>query len=166
MANGECQMLFYPLVQHETDFCKLPSFGILGISILTGFVFIFFPSLSAIVSEQMPYPFISSTIAAFPFVACSAGALLYLQGRIFSEDEWKTLRRSNIVLQVLMTILCVVAVGFACSKHHFAHTHPIDLLIHKGSMQMDKFLAQAQTSKTLGDAVAEYRKRYNQHPPP
>ncbi|KAJ6144197.1 hypothetical protein N7470_008092 [Penicillium chermesinum] len=127
---------------------------------------IFFSAFSVIAFEQMPYPFISWGHAAFPFLASSAGAILFLSGRIINEEESKALYRTNIVLQGLLALFCVVALAFASSKHHYSHTHPIDILIHQGSKQMDQFLGQAKTSKTLGDAVAEYRKRYHQHPPP
>lgn len=127
---------------------------------------IFFSTSSVIFPQQMPYPYISMGTATLPLFTSSAGALLYLLGRIISEDESKTLYRTSFVLQGLIVFFCVTALVFAGSKHQYAHTHPIDILISKGSMEMDKFLAQANTSSTLSDAVAEYQKRYNQHPPP
>ncbi|KAI4238193.1 MAG: hypothetical protein LQ352_007891, partial [Teloschistes flavicans] len=44
--------------------------------------------------------------------------------------------------------------------------HPIDSLINAASLQHDAWLKQASASKTLGDAVTEYKKRYKRYPPP
>lgn len=151
----------------STDFCiKLPHYGILGLSILGGFVFVFFPAMSTLLFEQMPFPYISQLHAAVPIIASATGAILLLLSRILSEEESKPLYRTNIVLQILFLLLGGVGLAFAMTKHHFSHTHPIDLLIHKATINYDNYLLQAGASKNLAQAVQEYRKRYRQHPPP
>ncbi|KAL8686518.1 MAG: hypothetical protein Q9218_007050, partial [Villophora microphyllina] len=45
-------------------------------------------------------------------------------------------------------------------------THPIDSLISAASLRHNAWLEQASASKTLSDAVTEYRRRYGKHPPP
>lgn len=131
-----------------------------------GFMFIYFSATSTLFFQQMPFPFISSVHATLAVIATSAGAIMFLFSRVFTDEESKSLYRTNIALQVAFAILCGVGLVFASSKHHFAHTHPIDFLIHKGSDQFDDYVAQAGASKTLGDAVFEYQKRYKQDPPP
>ena len=74
--------------------------------------------------------------------------------------------RTNVALQVVFVFLLTTGLICASTKHHFSHTHPIDILIHKASVIHDQFLEQASASKTLADAVLEYRARYHQHPPP
>ncbi|KAL8766935.1 MAG: hypothetical protein Q9209_006416 [Squamulea sp. 1 TL-2023] len=44
--------------------------------------------------------------------------------------------------------------------------HPIDSLLSAASIQHDAWLQQASASKTLGEAVNEYRRRYKRYPPP
>ncbi|KAJ5121819.1 hypothetical protein N7526_008756 [Penicillium atrosanguineum] len=144
----------------------LPHYGILGLSILGGFMFIYFPSMSAFLFRQMPFPFISTTHAVLTVVASSTGAVLFLLARVISDEESKSLYRANITLQIVFAFLCVLAVLFAMGKHQFAHLHQIDLLIHKGSNHFDEYVAQAGSSKTLGGAVLEYQRRYAQLPPP
>ncbi|KAJ5157007.1 uncharacterized protein N7482_008107 [Penicillium canariense] len=144
----------------------LPHFGILGLSILGGFVFVFFPATSTLLFEQMPFPHISQTHAVVPLIASSTGVILFLFSRILSEDESKPLYRTNIVLQILFLVIGGIGLIFATTKHQFSHTHPIDLLIHKGTIHYDNYLLQASASKNLEEAIWEYRKRYRQHPPP
>jgi len=114
----------------------------------------------------MPFPFISTTQAVLALVASSTGAVLFLLARIITEEESKSLYRANIALQIVFTILCGIALAWAMGKHQFSHTHPIDILIHKATSHFDEYISQAGTSKTLGDAVLEYQRRYEQLPPP
>ncbi|KAJ5911850.1 uncharacterized protein N7473_001153 [Penicillium subrubescens] len=144
----------------------LSHFGILGVSILSGFVFVFFPAMSTLIFEQMPFPYISQIHAAIPVIASSTGVILFLLSRILSEEESKPLYRTNIVLQILFLLVGGVGLAFSMTKHHFPHTHPIDLLVHKATLNYDNYLLQASASKNLEDAVREYRKRHRQHPPP
>ncbi len=44
--------------------------------------------------------------------------------------------------------------------------HPIDFLLRDATVQSDAWLAQASRSKTLEEAAAGYRRRYQHHPPP
>ncbi|KAJ5654634.1 hypothetical protein N7490_001637 [Penicillium lividum] len=144
----------------------LPSYGMLGISILAGFVFIYFPAVSTLLSRQLPYPFISAYHAVLSLATSTAGVVIFLLARIVSKEELKSLYRANIALQVIFITLCSIGLIFASSKHNVSHTHPIDLLIHKAAIQFDRFTEQATTSRSLQDAVSEYRNRYHQHPPP
>lgn len=129
-------------------------------------MFTYFSATPILLFEQMPFPYISLLHAVLPIIASTAGAVLFLLARVVRQEESKPLYRANIALQLLFVLLCAVSIAFASSKHHLAHTHPIDILIHKGGVHFDRFLAQAGASKTLEAAVSEYRKRYNQLPPP
>ncbi|KAJ6005279.1 hypothetical protein N7451_003223 [Penicillium sp. IBT 35674x] len=144
----------------------LPTYGVLGISIIAGFMFIYFPAVSTLLFRQLPFPFISMDHAVFPFATSTAGAVLFLLARIVSQEESKSLYRANITLQVTFITLCSIGLIFASTKHHFSHTHPIDLLVHKATIQFDRFSEQAAKSRSLEEAVFEYRNRYHQHPPP
>lgn len=44
--------------------------------------------------------------------------------------------------------------------------HPIDRLLRDATVQSEAWFAQAATSKTLQEAAATYRRRYQRHPPP
>lgn len=122
--------------------------------------------MSTLVFQQMPFPFISRTQSFLPFMASTAGVIIFLLARVFSAEEPKSLYRANIALQIIIGIFCAMALIFGYTKHHFTHTHPIDFLVQKGTMNFEKFLNQASASETLDDAVGAYRNRYNHHPPP
>lgn len=116
--------------------------------------------------EAAPFPFISRSHAILTLLASLTGAVLFLFARLVSKEEQKSLFRTNIFLQILFVSLSGIGLVFAVNKHRIAHLHPIDLLIHDGKISHDNFLAQAQGSRTLEEAVSEYRRRYQQHPPP
>ncbi|KAJ5542538.1 hypothetical protein N7535_004960 [Penicillium sp. DV-2018c] len=144
----------------------LPHFDILGISIIGGFMILYFSSLSSVVGAQSPFPFTSPIHAALPLIASLTGAILFLLARVVYNEEPR-LYHTNLAVQVLFTLLCGISLVFAMSKHRLVQQiHPIDLLIHNGSLHHDSYLAQASSSRTLQDAVSEYRRRYKQHPPP
>lgn len=125
---------------------------------------IYFSSLSAL-TEQSPFPFISLTHAIIPLAASLTGALLFLLARVVHDEEPK-LYRTNVAIQILFAMMCGIGLIFAVSKHRLTDMHPIEFLINDGKFQHHNYLAQASRSKTLEDAVTEYRRRYNQHPPP
>lgn len=125
---------------------------------------VYFSSLSAL-TEQSPFPFISLTHAILPLAASLTGTLLFLLARVVHDEEPK-LYRTNVAMQILFAVLFGISLVFAVSKHRFEGIHPIEFLISNGQIQHHNYAAQASKSKTLGDAVTEYRRRYNQHPPP
>ncbi|KAJ5084866.1 hypothetical protein NUU61_009445 [Penicillium alfredii] len=145
----------------------LPHFGLLGLTLIGGFMFIYFSSVSIFVVGQMPFPFISLARSVAPFIFTFTGVVIFLQGRPVSEEHTKPLFfRTHVLLQVFFAFLALVGLIFAGSKHRLAHVHPIELLIHDGRIHHNKFVEQASVSKNISAAVVEYRRRYNQHPPP
>ncbi|OQE42314.1 hypothetical protein PENCOP_c004G09004 [Penicillium coprophilum] len=143
----------------------LPHFDILGVSIIGGFMIMYFSYLSDLTGGQSPFPFVSLTHAVLPLAASLTGALLFLLARVAHNEEPK-LYRTNIAIQILFAVLCGISLIFVVSKHRLDEIHPIEFLINDGKLQHENYLAQASRSRTLGDAVNEYRRRYNQHPPP
>ncbi|KAJ5893312.1 hypothetical protein N7495_005003 [Penicillium taxi] len=140
--------------------------GILGITIMGSFVLIYFPSMAILISQPMSFPYISISRAAITLALPSLGSCIFLFSRIVSGEESKSLYRTNIILQILLVILCGVGLVFASSKLHLIYEHPIDVLTHEARAHYDQFIAQAASSDNLGHALMEYRRRYNQHPPP
>lgn len=94
------------------------------------------------------------------------GALVFLLARIVHDEESKPLYRSNIVILIIFASLSAMGLFLAVNKQSVVHMHPIDSLIHDGKIQHENYMAQASSSKTLVNAVLEYRRRYRQHPPP
>ncbi|KAL4997289.1 hypothetical protein BDV10DRAFT_195192 [Aspergillus recurvatus] len=66
--------------------------------------------------------------------------------------------RSHRLLGLLLTSL------FVSTDHFPSDVHPITALIEDAEQQFNQLLERQ--SRTLGDAVQEYRRRYNMHPPP
>ncbi|KAL8635949.1 MAG: hypothetical protein Q9228_006605, partial [Teloschistes exilis] len=76
--------------------------------------------------------------------------------------------RGLIALMVIWFVVCYAGARKFMHVPHMAdpRIHPIDSLIKAASLQHDAWLKQASASKTLEEAVTEYRKRYKRHPPP
>ncbi|KAJ5601099.1 hypothetical protein N7510_010633 [Penicillium lagena] len=144
----------------------LPHYGIIGVSILAGFVFIYTFSVSTLYAEPAPFPFISPFYATTALGTSLMGALLFLGAQVASEKETRPFRRTNIVLQVLFVSLFGIGLWFVVNKERLVHSHPIDVLIQNGRINHQNFLIQAKSSNNIEEAVMEYRRRYNQHPPP
>lgn len=66
----------------------------------------------------------------------------------------------------LLAGLLIVRCIFQLPKSNTITHHPIDSLIRDAMLQSEAWIAQATTSKTLQEAAANYRRRYQRHPPP
>jgi hypothetical protein len=66
----------------------------------------------------------------------------------------------------MLFIFCAAGFIMALLQTNRPKLLPIDLLIYNGKLQQDKYLRQAKVSHSLDDAIWEYKRRYNQHPPP
>ena len=138
----------------------------IGLSLLAGFVFLYFSWASALFHGQEPYPLITTFQATTSLLAIFIGGMLFLCGRTASDDEPKFLLGTNLVSRVSMSVLFGIGLILALRQPGLAHLHPIDLLIYDARVQHGNWLSQATNSKSLKGAVKEYRQRYHQHPPP
>lgn len=132
---------------------------------LAGFVSIYFSWASILFNGQEPFPLIRSSHAVISLSAVAAGGLLFLCSRAASEEP-KFLSGMNIFMRLAFLFLVGVGLILAVNQPSLAHLHPIDLLIYEGRVRHDSWLSQARASTSLKEAVWEYRRRYNQYPPP
>lgn len=69
----------------------------------------------------------------------------------------------------LGTVLGVLLIGHLAAKYtteSVMEVHPIDTLMAAAKSAHSDWLKQASPSKSLEQAVDEYRRRYKRHPPP
>lgn len=109
---------------------------------------------------------IHSSHAVISLSAIAIGGLLFLCARTASEDEPKFLSGMNTFIRLTFLFLFGVGLIYAVNQPSLANLHPIDLLIYEGRIRHDSWSSQAAASKSVKDAVWEYRRRYNQYPPP
>lgn len=133
---------------------------------LAGFVSIYFTWASALLNGQQPFPLIPSSHAAAALGAIAIGGILFLSARASSDEEPKFLCGVNLFVRLCFLFLTGVGLIFAANQPSLANLHSIDLLIYEGRIHHETWLSQASGSKNLKQAVMEYRKRYNQYPPP
>lgn len=144
----------------------MPFYDIIGISILAGFVIGCFSLAATLFDGQEPFPLIYPSHAFSSLLATSLGGVLYLFGRTASNEEPPFLYRTNIVMRVLFSTLFGIGIILVASQPVLTNFHTIELLIYENIKHHGAWSSQAKSSKTLADAVANYRKRYSQHPPP
>ncbi|RHZ47897.1 hypothetical protein CDV55_100671 [Aspergillus turcosus] len=144
----------------------IPIYDMIGISILAGFVVGCFLLTGTLFNGQEPFPLIYSSHAFASLLATFLGGVLYLCGRTASNEEPPFLYRANIVMRVLFSALFGIGIILVANQPVLTNLHTIELLIYNSNKHHDAWSSQAKSSKSLADAVANYRKRYNQHPPP
>ena len=117
--------------------------------------------------NAFPPPLPESTISSLAMLFVSAALLLYNGST--SEPSRPAQRhwgRTPPSLYTFLIMLMAVPCFLEYSRHKTIVFHPIDLLMHDAGEQHQTWASQAATSKTLGQATEEYRKRYLRHPPP
>lgn len=133
---------------------------------LAGFITIYTSSTAALIDVQHPFPLIYSSNAITAYFAVCAGMVTFLYVRAATEEDVKSLPKMNIMIRLSFVLLLGFGLIFAGLQPEVANVHPIDLLIFKSRIRHNDFISQARVSNGLKEAVEEYRRRYNQHPPP
>ncbi|KAI9372784.1 hypothetical protein BJX61DRAFT_542363 [Aspergillus egyptiacus] len=144
----------------------VPYYGVVGLSVLAGFIMNYSEWLWIIANGQEPFPLIPATQALTALSLAFAGGLIFLLSRTASTDEPTFLHRVNLILRFLFMLMFGVGLFWAYSQHSVSQLHPIERLIHDAGKHHDTWLTTAKKSNSLPEAVQQYQKRYGQHPPP
>lgn len=67
---------------------------------------------------------------------------------------------------LILLSLFFIRTGLWAWRTNTVNYHPIDMLIFEAEGKYEAYANQSAVSKTLADAVKNYRERYNRHPPP
>lgn len=78
----------------------------------------------------------------------------------------RLLHRVPTWMHVVLSAFMFLWLGLWLSYHKEVSFHPIDMLMYEAEARHEAFVAQAASSKSLAEAVQEYRARYRRHPPP
>ena len=105
-------------------------------------------------------------------VAFSIGAILYFQTLTSTSSSPIVQPRFRSVTRMPVTFFFfIILVLLSWSFLRLPDTgrsrmHPIDALMNAALVQHEAWIQQATSTKTFGECVNEYRRRYNRHPPP
>lgn len=143
----------------------IPYYGAVGLSILAGSISINFMLSSALFNGQEPFPLILASHAFAAFLLTFLGVMLYLCGQTASEEP-QFLYALNIIMRIFFSVMFGIGLILVAHQPSVANVHPIDLLIYQGRQHHDRWKSSANSSKNLAEAVAQYRVKYRQHPPP
>ncbi|KNG81319.1 capsular associated protein [Aspergillus nomiae NRRL 13137] len=146
-------------------FQLMPFYGAVGISILAASVSIDF-MLASILFNGQSFPLILPSRAFAALLLTFLGVMLYLCGQTASEEEPQFLYVFNVFMRIFFSIIFGFVVILIAQQPSVTNVHPIDLLIYEGRKNHDRWKSSANGSKNLAEVVAQYRAKYNQHPPP
>ncbi|KAL4916996.1 hypothetical protein BDW62DRAFT_184790 [Aspergillus aurantiobrunneus] len=141
-------------------------YGVVGLCVMGGFIMNYFDLVSTVANGQEPFPLIPASHAFTALCLTCIGGLVFLLSRTASDDEPLFLHRFNRILRFVFVIMFGIGLFWVFGQSSVGHTHPIELLIHEAGKSHDTWLKAAKTSKSLGEAVQQYRTKYNQYPPP
>ncbi|PGH06870.1 hypothetical protein GX51_02115 [Blastomyces parvus] len=140
--------------------------GILGISLLFSFTFICISQLSHLWVAFQTFPVIPVFAAGFSIILLHFSGYWCLRSSTATDQDRK--KQSQPRGWIRLVFLALVGLSFVLlvtAKNETPH-HPIDTLIARAKTSFGQWAANAKSSKNLQEAVAEYRRRYKQHPPP
>lgn len=137
--------------------------GITPIAFIGTFVFLTITLWSQLYQGLSVYPHVDSFWASLSII------LLGLAEYNFSSWVQTTGRFPSKITNGLRVVfvgsLCLSA-GLVFFQTSSTSSHPIDVLISAKQAQHNTWAQQANKSRTLADAVGEYKRRYQQPPPP
>ncbi|KAI9811365.1 MAG: hypothetical protein M1827_005525 [Pycnora praestabilis] len=106
------------------------------------------------------HPAIRERTLAFFYVETAS------EGPKQAQSSRRTFSRIPSWLYTLLTGLLLIPVYLDFFQNNTINYHPIDLLVDDAKALHKHWIAQATTSRNLGEAIYEYRRRYKRHPPP
>ncbi|KAK6438384.1 hypothetical protein LTR95_005410, partial [Oleoguttula sp. CCFEE 5521] len=120
-----------------------------------------------------PHPFPIRS-AGYGFTAASLAMfalIVYFNVEAIPNDSDRSSSKATftrVPTLVYLAILLLFGLRTALRVQHdsLVTYHPIDLLIWEAKQQHDAYTNQSTTSTSLGEAVHNYRTRYNRQPPP
>ena len=86
--------------------------------------------------------------------------------RPVQSDEIRRSRKRYTVLKIIVLVALTLEATVGIKGSNLTLLHPIDQLVVQASSNHTTWLAQANRSRTLREAVQEYRRRYYRNPPP
>ena len=128
--------------------------------------------LDIILRSRASIPYFSPSLTTMSMILLLAGTVSYINakdhvGYIVDQSMHRPNNRFPRILNILFAVLLFIfQTVLLYAMTDTISQHPVDRLIAQADNNHNIWLAQAKMSKTLGQAVQEYRRRYNRHPPP
>lgn len=146
-------------------------YGIIQLVAFATFICSYFSGFQTAWKNQAAYIHTSQATNILSTIFLFLGAALFLHTA--SLDSAISVRPKNRLIPripsstyTLLAGLLIMRSIFQVPKSNKITHHPIDSLIRDAARQSEAWFAQATTSKTLQEAAANYRQRYQRHPPP
>ena len=136
------------------------------------FVCAYSTSLMSALVEENPYPQPTQTPEVLSIVLLFLGAILFVPllptsvNSTLSRPTQRLFPRMPKPINVLLIFLFTMRAYLLFPRSLVVDSHPIDLLIRDAAKQSKAWAIQSATSQTLGEAAAEYSRRYHRLPPP
>ena len=145
--------------------------GMLQLVACATFTASYFSGFQTSLKNQAAFIHTSQAVNILSVLLLFLGAALFL--RMASLDSTISFKPANRLIPrvplstyTLLAGLFIIRSISLLPKSNTITAHPIDSLIRDAARQSETWIAQATTSKTLQEAAANYRRRYQRHPPP
>ena len=142
------------------------------IVLLTTFLCTYTTSFTYALASRAPFPRIMPLSIAIGIVlSCFAVGLAWHAASVLlpaksSIGSHRSLPISLGTFNKIIAGFLLIRIYLQFPQHETLDYHPIDLLLKESSVQATRWAGQAFVSKSIGDAVAQYRGRYGRYPPP
>lgn len=142
--------------------CWVLHCGLLDAAMTLTTTLVTIPCLHFIWTAGAPYPPISMASATLPLTTVLIGRRVY--GSLKRGPGQSNAASALVQITLLSLLLAILWAGWT-RKQHVAF-HPIDTLIYDAKVGHDEYSTKASLSRSLNDAVMEYRRKYQMNPPP
>ncbi|CRG90399.1 hypothetical protein PISL3812_07443 [Talaromyces islandicus] len=149
-----------------TSLWLISRFGLLNISLLASFLIIC-ATLTRLLFFGTAYyaePSVGKIMFCLLVLPIGGAVLLNANKKPETESRFK-LSMKNWAFRLLL-VFYAGSLILTVKTRNQSQTLPIDILIQNGREQHEMYLNQAKVSNNLKEAVLEYKRRYNQYPPP
>lgn len=150
---------------------KYMIYGLLHLSIIITFTYIYISSFASDFFHRNDFVHLPPVSGFWSSLALIFGAALYLRisswgSSVSFKSNQQLLPRIPFTSYIILVLLLVGRALYQFPPSEIISAHPIDILMRDAAVQSQAWFAQASTSKTLAEAVDNYRQRYRKQPPP
>ncbi|OAT13936.1 capsular associated protein [Blastomyces gilchristii SLH14081] len=139
---------------------------ILGISFLFSFTFVCISQLSHLWTAFQAFPVIPVFTAGFSIILLHVSGYWYWRSSTATDQDRKKQWQPRSWIRLVFLALIGLSFVLLVTAKNETPRHPIDTLISRAKTNFGQWVASAKSSQNLQEAVAEYQRRYKQHPPP
>lgn len=145
---------------------QVSQFSVLNLSFIVSFGLIGLSQILSFVKGLSVFPTVSIAKALFSILLLHVAGHWFIRTSLAGESDRSRIWSVKGGLRLILYLMLAVSLGIVIAQRQEAPYHPIDSLMAEARGKHERWASGAAHSNNLAEAVDEYRRRYNQHPPP